>query len=84
MNRPKKCKRLQLRLTEETLSRLRALARSQRESMAGFLEQLISREWDEQVNFYDLNLYEFDDLSDVCPEIYLDDPDAITPEINHF
>lgn len=66
----KRSERLQLRLTCETLRRLRCMARSQRESMASFLEGLINREWNDQVNFADVNLYELDDLSDVAPEIY--------------
>ena len=67
----KKSVRLQLRLTEKTSDRLRLLARSQHESMAGFLEGVINREWHNQVNFADINLYELDDLSDVAPEIYM-------------
>lgn len=66
----KRSERLQLRLTFETLRRLRCMARSQRESMASFLEGLINREWNDQVNLADVNLYELDDLSDVAPEIY--------------
>ena len=61
----KKSERLQLRLTEETLRRLHCVCAFYGCRMSEWFEKKVDDEYCSQVN-----LFELDDLSDVCPEIY--------------
>lgn len=61
----KKSERLQLRLTSETLRRLRLVCGFYGCHMSEWFEKKVDDEYMSQVN-----LFELDDLSDVCSEIY--------------